>query len=87
MTPHPTELTVLMPCLNEAETLKVCIDKAKSSMAALGIAGEVVVADNGSDDGSQDIARSAGARVVDVPKRGYGAALRVGYRGRLRADT
>ena len=67
-----------MPCLNEAETLKVCIDKAKSSMAAIGIAGEVVVADNGSDDGSQDIARSAGARVVDVPTRGYGAALRSG---------
>ena len=67
-----------MPCLNEAETLKVCIDKAKSSMAALGIAGEVVVADNGSDDGSQAIARAAGARVVDVPTRGYGAALRSG---------
>ena len=72
------ELTVLMPCLNEAETLATCIRKAQGSLRELGIDGEVLIADNGSDDGSQDIARSLGARVVDVPVRGYGAALRAG---------
>ena len=72
------ELTVVLPCLNEAETLAVCIRKAKASIASLGIDGEVVIADNGSTDGSQDIARAEGARVVDVPIRGYGAALTAG---------
>lgn len=72
------ELTVVLPCLNEAETLAVCIRKAKASIESLGIDGEVVVADNGSTDGSQDIARAEGARVVDVPIRGYGAALMAG---------
>lgn len=72
------ELTVVLPCLNEAETLAVCIRKAKASIASLGVDGEVVVADNGSTDGSQDIARAEGARVVDVPIRGYGAALMAG---------
>jgi glycosyltransferase involved in cell wall biosynthesis len=75
------EVSVVLPCLNEAETLKTCIDKAEASLAALGVVGEVVVADNGSDDGSQDIARSCGARVVDVPIRGYGAALQAGIEG------
>jgi glycosyltransferase involved in cell wall biosynthesis len=69
------ELTILMPCLNEAETLQVCIEKALDYLKRSGLPGEVVVADNGSTDGSQDIARAAGARVVDVPVRGYGAAL------------
>lgn len=69
------ELTVLMPCLNEAETLDLCIAKARGALRELGIVGEVLVADNGSTDGSQDIARDAGARVVDVPGKGYGAAL------------
>jgi len=69
------ELTVLMPCLNEAETLAVCIDKAKAFLARAGVAGEVVIADNGSTDGSQDIARAHGARVVNIPIKGYGAAL------------
>ncbi len=64
-----------MPCLNEAETLQVCIEKALDYLKRSGLSGEVVVADNGSTDGSQDIARAAGARVVDVPVRGYGAAL------------
>ena len=72
------ELTVVLPCLNEAETLAVCIRKAKASIASLGIDGEVVIADNGCTDGSQDIARAEGARVVDVPIRGYGAALTAG---------
>ncbi len=72
------ELTVVLPCLDEAETLAVCIRKAKASMDALAIDGEVVIADNGSTDGSQDIARSEDARVIDVPTRGYGAALIAG---------
>jgi hypothetical protein len=69
------ELTVVLPVLDEAETLAVCIRKARTAMASLGVVGEVVVADNGSTDGSQDIARDEGARVVDVAVRGYGAAL------------
>lgn len=69
------ELTILMPCLNEAETLEVCIRKALGYLEESGVVGEVVIADNGSTDGSQDIARSLGARVVDIPRRGYGAAL------------
>jgi hypothetical protein len=64
-----------MPCLNEAETLAVCIEKARSYLDRSGVAGEVLIADNGSTDGSQDIARAHGARVVDVPSKGYGAAL------------
>jgi hypothetical protein len=80
------EISVVLPCLDEAETLETCVQKALCSLAELGVAGEVVVADNGSTDGSQQIARSAGARVVDVPVRGYGAALRAGIaaaRGRF----
>ncbi len=69
------ELTILMPCLNEAETLEVCIRKAFSFINENEILGEVVIADNGSTDGSQEISRRCGARVVDVPQRGYGAAL------------
>ena len=64
-----------MPCLNEAETLEVCIRKALGFMDSRGIDGEVLIADNGSTDGSQEMARQAGARVVDIPLRGYGAAL------------
>jgi glycosyltransferase involved in cell wall biosynthesis len=74
------ELTVVLPCLDEAETLATCIRKAQRSFAMLGVEGEVVVADNGSTDGSPDIARAEGARVVDVPRRGYGAALMAGIR-------
>jgi glycosyltransferase involved in cell wall biosynthesis len=72
------ELSVVLPCLNEAETLATCIKKARGSMEALGVEGEIVVADNGSTDGSQSIAEALGARVVPVPERGYGAALRTG---------
>jgi hypothetical protein len=72
------ELSVVLPCLNEAETLATCVRKARESMRRLDVNGEVVVADNGSTDGSQEIARANGARVVDVPRRGYGAALMAG---------
>ncbi len=71
----PCELTVLMPCLNEAETLAVCIKKAQGYMARRGITGEVLIADNGSTDGSQAIAEGLGARVVAVAEKGYGSAL------------
>src|SRR5690349_22493555 len=71
-----TELSIIMPCLNEAETLGTCIRKAQKYLAASGTAGEVVVGDNGSTDGSQKIATDLGARVVNVAERGYGAALR-----------
>lgn len=71
----PLELTVLMPCLNEAETLAVCIDKAQAFLLTSGIRGEVLIADNGSTDGSIEIAKQHGARLVHVPIRGYGAAL------------
>lgn len=72
-----------MPCLNEAETLGTCIRKARNALAELTIAGELVIADNGSSDGSQEIARRAGARVVDVSERGYGSALRCGMSAAL----
>ena len=69
------EVTVVMPCLNEADTLATCIDKAHEAFRAAGIDGEVVVGDNGSTDGSPDIAAAHGARVVPVTARGYGSAL------------
>jgi glycosyltransferase involved in cell wall biosynthesis len=69
------EVSVVMPCLNEADTLETCIRKAMTAMRAHGIVGEVVVADNGSTDGSQAIAERVGARLVPVPARGYGNAL------------
>jgi glycosyltransferase involved in cell wall biosynthesis len=64
-----------MPCLNEADTIATCIDKAKRAIAEHGISAEILIADNGSTDGSQEIARRLGARVVPVTERGYGAAL------------
>jgi glycosyltransferase involved in cell wall biosynthesis len=69
------ELTILMPCLNEARTVQQCVHEALGFLERSGIAGEVLVADNGSTDGSQALAESAGARVIGVPRRGYGAAL------------
>jgi glycosyltransferase involved in cell wall biosynthesis len=69
------QLSVVMPCLNEARTIGICIRKAQASFERLGIHGEVVVADNGSTDGSREIAEELGARVVPVEQRGYGAAL------------
>jgi glycosyltransferase involved in cell wall biosynthesis len=69
------ELSVVMPCLNEARTIGICIRKAQASFERMGITGEVVVADNGSTDGSQQIAEELGARVVPVAEKGYGSAL------------
>ena len=78
MTDETPELSIVMPCLNEAETLAICIEKAKRFLAAHGVRGEIIVADNGSSDGSQAIAARLGVRVVDVPERGYGSALHGG---------
>ncbi len=72
---YTLELSILMPCLNEAETLEICIEKAQKSLRELNIAGEVIIADNGSTDGSQDIATRMRARVVPVAAKGYGSAL------------
>src|SRR5262249_6077204 len=72
------ELSVVMPCLNEAETLATCIRKARNALAELAIDGEVLIADNGSTDGSQEIATREGARVVPIAQKGYGNALRGG---------
>jgi glycosyltransferase involved in cell wall biosynthesis len=72
------ELSIIMPCLNEAETLATCIGKARDYLEQHKIAGEVLIADNGSSDGSQEIATNSGARVVPIPERGYGSALRGG---------
>ncbi|MCA3019454.1 MAG: glycosyltransferase family 2 protein [Rhodocyclaceae bacterium] len=75
MTTENLELTILMPCLNEAETVVTCIEKARTFLSRAGIGGEVLIADNGSTDGSQQLATDAGARVAAIPERGYGAAL------------
>lgn len=72
------ELTILMPCLNEAETLEICIKKAMSFLTDNNVDGEVLIADNGSTDGSQEIAIRNGARVVNIQQKGYGSALRGG---------
>lgn len=72
-----------MPCLNEAETLPACVLAAKKGLEAAGVSGEILIADNGSTDGSQEIARQLGARIVYVPERGYGNALRGGIQAAL----
>jgi hypothetical protein len=69
------EVSIVMPCLNEAETLATCIRKAQSAIDEGRLSAEIIVADNGSSDGSQLIARELGARLVDVPRKGYGSAL------------
>lgn len=82
----PIELSVVIPCLNEARTIAQCVREAMDALAANGIVGEVLVADNGSTDGSQDLAMAAGARVVPIAIKGYGNALRGGIaaaRGRF----
>ena len=73
--PYACELSIVMPCLNEAETLETCIQKAKNYLSREAIDGEIVIGDNGSTDGSQAIAARNGVRVVNVSLRGYGAAL------------
>jgi hypothetical protein len=75
---QPVEVSVVIPCLNEANSLAYCVDKAIGAFRAARLTGEVIVADNGSTDGSIRIAEEHGARVVNVPERGYGAALRAG---------
>ncbi len=80
-TPPTTDeilLTILMPCLNEAETIGRCIERARDGLLRSGVAGEILVADNGSTDGSQAIAQELGARIVAVAEKGYGSALRGG---------
>ena len=74
----PVDVSVVIPCLNEANSIGICVGKALDAFKSGGLRGEVVVADNGSTDGSTDIAEKLGARVVSVPARGYGSALRAG---------
>lgn len=74
----PPEISIIIPCLNEARTISVCVQKAIEALRSEGVAGEVIVADNGSTDGSQQLAAAAGAQVVAVAQPGYGAAVRGG---------
>jgi glycosyltransferase involved in cell wall biosynthesis len=75
------EVSIVMPCLNESRTIATCIEKAHAALRDSGLGYEIVIGDNGSTDGSQDLARAHGARVVDIPQRGYGQA----YRGAIAA--
>jgi glycosyltransferase involved in cell wall biosynthesis len=77
-TDNPVELSIVMPCLNEADTVAICVQKAIRALREANISGEVILADNGSTDGSQRLAAEQGARVIDVPRRGYGSALIAG---------
>jgi glycosyltransferase involved in cell wall biosynthesis len=78
-TPAAIEVSVVIPCLNEAENIEECVRRSPEAMDAAGIVGEVVVADNNSDDGSAELAAAAGARVVHEPRRGYGSAYLAGF--------
>ncbi len=73
--PTAVEISIVMPCLNEVETLATCIEKARRAIETEGLAAEIIVADNGSTDGSQDLARELDVRVVEVARKGYGSAL------------
>jgi glycosyltransferase involved in cell wall biosynthesis len=77
------DLSVVMPCLNEADTLEICIQKARAGIEASGLTGEIIIADNGSTDGSIQIAENAGARVVHAKEKGYGSALAAGFSAAL----
>lgn len=76
---HDLTVSVVLPCLDEAESVGLCVEEALGAMAAAGIVGEVIVVDNGSTDGSPGIATAAGARVIHETRRGYGSALRAGF--------
>lgn len=76
----PCDLSVVLPCLDEEQTIAICVEKARAALDRLGIAGEVLVVDNGSTDRSVELAEAKGARVVRCPVRGYGAALQFGFR-------
>src|ERR1019366_1463529 len=78
-------VSAVMPCLNEERTVSICIEKALTAFRRMGIAGEIVIADNGSSDRSVELATTLGARVIHVPKKGYGAALLAGI-GAARGD-
>src|SRR5262245_16424641 len=73
--PAAPEVSIVIPCLNEAETIEIVLREASAALEKSGIPGEIVVADNGSTDGSQELARQGGARVVPVTAKGYGSAL------------
>ena len=77
---HELDVSIVMPCLNEADALRACVEEAMSALAGMGLPGEVVVVDNGSTDGSIAVAVAAGARVVHEAERGYGNACRTGLR-------
>jgi len=79
------EVSVVIPCLNEAENIAECVERSLAALRDAGIGGEVVVADNGSEDGSGELAAAAGARVVSEPRRGYGSAYLAGF-GAARGD-
>src|SRR6266536_2607738 len=80
VTQNAVDVSVVIPCLNEANSIAICVEKAQKAFADAGLRGEVVVADNGSTDGSIEIAEKHGARVIPVAQRGYGSALKAGIR-------
>jgi GT2 family glycosyltransferase len=85
--PRALACLVVIPCLNEAETIAECVSLSRGVLDEAGYDGEVIVVDNGSTDGSGELARAAGALVVDEPRRGYGSAYLAGLAVRARATT